>query len=160
MTQRFVFAICFFLIVGILGMGFYLEYYQGIIPCPLCTLQRICFGICGVLFLDGIFFYPYRILNKITSFLIVLFATIGGLLAGRQIWIQAYPSGDMSDCGVQLNYMLSVLPIRDVAYKIFSGTAECSQRGWEFLGINIPEWSLIFFVIFFLIGGYYLFKVK
>lgn len=158
MTERKVFAFCILTIIGILAMGLYLEYYEGIMPCPLCTLQRICFGICGFLFFGGILFYRRRLLNKLMCLLVTLFAATGAVLAARQIWIQAYPSGDTSDCGVQINYMLSVLPLKDVAYKIFSGTAECSQRGWELLGINIPEWSLIFFVIFMLAGGYYLIK--
>lgn len=156
MSQRMAYIICFFTVLVILGTGVYLEYFDGIMPCPLCTLQRICFATSGVIFFLGIFLYQNRILRAGVNLAVMLFASLGMFLAGRQIWIQSFPNPDNSECGVSLNYMLSVLPITDVAQKIFSGSAECSQRGWEFLKLNIPEWSLIFFALFLLVSAFYL----
>jgi disulfide bond formation protein DsbB len=156
MTQRIAFLFGFLIVVGILGMGFYLEYYQGIMPCPLCTLQRISFGICGTLFFFGFLLVRKPVAVFIINLFSMLFAAAGLLLAGRQIWIQSNPDLVTGDCGVSLNYMLSVLPVTDVAQKIFSGSTECSQRGWEFLKLNIPEWSFIFFGLFLLSSLYFL----
>lgn len=158
MSQRLAYIVCFVTIVAILGMGFYLEYFDGIVPCPLCTLQRMCFGALGILFLLGIFLHRRRLATVIINLLSILFSIAGVLLSGRQIWIQYYPSAENGECGVSLQYMLQVLPLQDVANKIFSGSAECTQRGWELLGMNIPEWSLVFFIAFGLISIYYLFK--
>lgn len=156
MTQRFAYLLGLLIVAGILATGFYLEYVEGIMPCPLCTLQRICFGVCGVLFLIGLLAYRSRIAIFFINLFSVLFAGSGLILAGRQIWIQANPSLATGECGVSLNYMLNVLPLSDVIQRIFSGSTECSQRGWEFLRLNIPEWSVIFFSLFLLGSLYFL----
>src|SRR3990167_7335375 len=125
-------------------------------PCPLCTLQRIAFAITGILFFIGIFLYHKKLARMAINLTSMLFAGVGIFLAGRQIWIQYFPSPDNSECGVSINYMLTVLPISDVAQKIFSGSTECSQRGWEFLWLNIPEWSLLFFTAILITSAVYL----
>ena len=158
MTQRFAYFIGLAMVAGILGTGYYLEHYLGIMPCPLCTLQRICFGVSGVFFLIGLMVYRNRIATTIINFLTLLFSATGIFLAARQIWIQFHPAAAGNDCGVTLNYMLSVLPLSDVVQKVFSGSAECTQRGWEFLNLNIPEWSLIFFTLFFLSSAAFLYN--
>lgn len=158
MTQRFAYLIGLLIVAGILATGYYLEYHLGIMPCPLCTLQRICFGITGILFLAGLFLYRCRLAVLFLNMLSLLFSAGGMFLAARQIWIQLYPSSENSDCGVSLQFMLGALPLTDVARKIFSGSAECTQRGWEFLNLNIPEWSLIFFTLFFITSCFYLFR--
>ena len=156
MSQRPAYIICLFTIVSILITGLYLEYFEGIMPCPLCTLQRICFVLLGVLFLLGIAAAHKRIIRAIINIIIIFTSLMGSVLAARQIWIQYFPSSEQGECGVSLQYMLQVLPLQDVIHKIFSGTAECTQRGWEFLSLNIPEWSLAFFIAFGLISLYYL----
>lgn len=156
MSQRLAYIFCLMTVAIILATGLYLEYFDGIMPCPLCTLQRICFISLGVLFFLGILLARKRILRAIINIMIILLASTGAGLAARQIWIQYFPSAEQGECGVSLQYMLQVLPLQDVVHKIFSGTAECTQRGWEFLGMNIPEWSLVFFIAFALISCYYL----
>tara|TARA_R110000868_G_scaffold142331_2_gene359551 strand:+ start:298 stop:786 length:489 start_codon:yes stop_codon:yes gene_type:complete len=158
MSQRLAYIMCFLTVVVILGTGVYLEYVEGIMPCPLCTLQRICFSIAGAFFLLGIFLFRRRIARIIINIATLLISSVGAFLAGRQIWIQAFPHAAGSECGVSLNYMLSVLPLKDVATKIFSGSTECTQRGWEFMNLNIPEWSLLFFIVFLLTGFFYLIR--
>lgn len=156
MTQRIAYLLGCLIVLVILGTGFYLEYYEGIMPCPLCTLQRICFGVCGILFLLGFVLARRKIAVMIINLLSILFAGSGLFLAARQIWIQSNPNLVSGDCGVSLNYMLSALPITDVAKRVFSGSTECSQRGWEFLYLNIPEWSLVFFGLFLISSIYFL----
>jgi len=158
MTQRAAHLLGLLIVAGILGTGFYLEYELGIMPCPLCTLQRMCFGITGILFLAGVLLYRRHFAVATINFLTMLFSAAGLFLAARQMWIQAYPSSSGSDCGVSLQFMLGAFPLTDVIQKIFSGSAECTQRGWEFLHLNIPEWSLLFFAIFFLGSCFYLFR--
>jgi len=46
--------------------------------------------------------------------------------------------------------MLQVLPVNQALQKIFQGSAECTQRGWEFLHMNMAEWALIWFFLFLL----------
>lgn len=144
------YTIGFLIICTLLAISYYLEVYSGFNPCPLCIFQRFVFGFLGIVFFVGILTYK-KFWNRLTTdFMIVLFSIAGIILAGRQVWIQQYPPANASECGVSLQYMLQALPLGEVFKKVFSGTAECTQRGWEFLHLNMAEWSLIWFIVFFL----------
>lgn len=131
----------------------YLQVYDGMAPCPLCTLQRLTFVIIGFICLIGIFIYKRTWQRLIINALLLLFSIVGIGLAGRQIWIQQLnPNNDQ--CGVSLQYMMKILPLNKVIERALAGSAECSERGWEFLHLNIAEWSLISFVLFLLISLY------
>ena len=41
---------------------------------------------------------------------------------------------------------LENLPFTDVLRKVFEGSGECAEKGWEFLHLSIAGWSLVFFV--------------
>ncbi len=61
MTQRFAYFIGLVLVGRHLGTGFlFWSTNLGIMPCPFCTLQRICFGLTGIIFLIGCMAYRYR----------------------------------------------------------------------------------------------------
>ena len=160
MSRRFIYTAGFIIILLLLGTSIALQIFDGIMPCPLCTLQRISFGLVGIFFFIGIFAYRSRIITQLINFLSLIASSLGGFFAGRQIWLQYFPTGDSSECGVSLEYMMQVLPLNEVAQKIFSGSAECSQRGFEFLWLNMAEWALAWFVLFFLTSFYLLMKKK
>jgi len=158
MPTRLIYTFGFTLISALLITSIYLQYFDGILPCPLCTLQRICFVLLGSLFLVGILTAAKQSATRIISSSATLIALLGIFLSARQIWLQHFPSPGNTECGVSLQYMMQVLPLNEVMRKIFSGTAECSQRGFEFLTFNMAEWALIWFVLFLLISLHLLFK--
>ncbi len=138
------------LVCLLLGISIYLQLFAGFIPCPLCTLQRLTFGLLGILFLLGIFLHKCRITRTIIHILLTAGSILGILLAGRQIWLQHFPSTGSNECGVSLEYMIQVLPLTEVVQKIVNGSAECTQIGWRFLYLDMAEWSLVWFIFFFL----------
>jgi disulfide bond formation protein DsbB len=150
MSTRLMYLLGLVIICSLLLTSLYFQYFQGIMPCPLCTLQRISFGFIGILFLIGIFVSRRHKASLIINTLAGLFSALGIFFAGRQVWLQHFPPSDNSDCGVSLQYMLQVLPVNQALQKIFQGSAECTQRGWEFLHMNMAEWALIWFVLFLL----------
>lgn len=152
-TRKY-YGLGFILITMLLLTSLYLQFYDGFQPCPLCTLQRIAFLLLGVFYLIGWIFYRWGVVRIASSVLALLSALAGLGLSGRQVWLQHFPSANGSECGVSLQYMLQVLPINEVVQRIFEGTAECSARGWEFLNLNMAEWSLAWFVFFFLLSAY------
>lgn len=152
MSIRSTYLLGFVLASLLLFISIYLQFVDGILPCPLCAFQRATFGLLGVIFLIGIFTYKISILRFFMNGLAILTAVLGIILAGRQIWLQHFPPGN-NECGVSLEYMLATFPINEVIKKIFfEGSAECTQRGWEFLYLNMAEWSLIWFVILFVLS--------
>ena len=133
MSMRLNYLMGFIVVSAILLTSIYFQVFDGIMPCPLCTLQRICFGILGILFLIGIMAYKKYSVRLVINTLCGFFAIFGISLAGRQVWLQHFPSANASECGVSLQYMMQVLPMNEVIQKILTGSAECTQRGWEFL---------------------------
>jgi disulfide bond formation protein DsbB len=151
MTIRSTYLLGLITVSVLLLTSIYLQLFQGIIPCPLCTLQRISFGLIGIVFIIGIMVHSKRKGRLIINTFCGIFSILGIILAGRQIWLQQFPSGDASECGVSLQYMMQVLPMNQVLQKIFEGSAECSQRGWEFMHLNMAEWALFWFVGFLIL---------
>jgi protein dithiol:quinone oxidoreductase len=145
MSIRFAYTLGFLLIVFLLLTGFYVQYGLGVIPCPLCIMQRIVFAALGILFLIGALFYV-RVLRFFIHILAMLCSAAGFLLAGRQIWLQHFPASNESECMASLQYMFNALPLQELIQKLFSGTVECSERHFQLLYFNIAEWSFIWFV--------------
>lgn len=158
MTTRSPYLLSFLAISGILATSLYLQFFKGVIPCPLCTLQRLSFALLGILFFIGIFLNQKRFGRVFVNLLCSVASVIGIIFASRQIWLQQFPSADMGECGVSLQYMLTVLPLKDVVAKIFSGGTECAQRGWEFLHLSMAEWALIWFLGFLFLSLFLLVK--
>jgi disulfide bond formation protein DsbB len=45
------------------------------------------------------------------------------------------------------SYMMETMPFAAVLEKVFSGSGECAEKGWEFLNLAIPGWTLVFFIV-------------
>lgn len=158
MSTRTIYSLGLVVVFVILLSSLYFQFYDGFEPCPLCTLQRLTFFLLGIVFLFGIFLYKHSLSKYIINVLVMITSILGIFFAGRQVWLQHFPSSGSSECGVSLQYMLQVLPVNEAIQKIFEGTAECAQRTWHFLYLTMAEWALIWFILFFLLGLYLLLK--
>jgi len=135
----------FLFIAAILVLAEYLEIYQGMIPCPLCMVQRYFLIALATIFLLGVVFKRGQVFLGLLS----LLAASGGILfSARQTCLQYYPKDTLGECGVSFDYMLKTLPFNEVIKEVWQGGMECSEKGWVFLGLSLAEWSLIAFVIF------------
>jgi protein dithiol:quinone oxidoreductase len=155
MSTRLIYLLSFLIIIVLLSMSFYLEYYAGMVPCPLCSLQRLVFCLLGILFLAGILLQKKLIYRTIINSAIGISSILGLILAGRQIWLQHFPAANTSECAASLSYLVEIFPINEVLRKIiFEGGMECGKRGYEFLHINIAEWSFLWFLLSLLLTFY------
>ena len=57
------------------------------------------------------------------------------------------PEGSVPACGADLAFMMDVFPLTDVVLKVFKAGGECAKVDWTFLGLSMPWWSLIWFVL-------------
>jgi disulfide bond formation protein DsbB len=130
----------------LLGFGYFLQYVQGLDPCPLCQVQRAFYYLVGGAFILGA--VHGRFLPAYGS-LAALFS-IGGIgTAGRQVWLQHLPPDKVPQCGPDLAFMLKNMPLSRTLEKLFTGTGECAVVDWSFLGLSIAEWSLGWFLVLF-----------
>jgi disulfide bond formation protein DsbB len=128
---------------GLMGFALYLQYVQHQEPCPLCMVQRVIFIAILAVFVVAMLHGPKRLGEKVYAALIVLLSFSGVAVASRHIWIQHLPKDQVPACGPGLDYMLETMPMGTVLQKLMHGSGECAEKGWTFLTLNIPEWSLL-----------------
>jgi len=129
-----------------LGYGFYLQYVQGLQPCPLCLVQRGFFFLILASFALGAIHGPGKRGTAVYSIFIVLFAAGGAATAGRQVWLQSLPADQVPACGPDLFFMLQNFPLARTVQKLFQGSGECAVVDWKFLGLSLAGWALVSFV--------------
>ncbi len=139
----------FLIVMTAIGMGyalFFLQQHMGLSPCPLCIFQRIGLMVMGGFALAAALINPKSKLIKLGLWLGSL-AGIGWAtgVAGRHVWLQHLPADQVPSCGPGLDYWLDTLPMSEVLNQVFAGSGECASVDWTFMGLSIPEQSLIFF---------------
>jgi len=133
--------------LGLMGAGLYLQYIEHQEPCPMCIMQRIAYIALMALFLVAALHKPARTGAVVYGALMVLVAAVGGGIAARQVWLQHLPKDMVPACGPGLEYMMRKFPLYEVLQKVLTGSGECAEVGWRFLGLSIAGWSLVWFVI-------------
>jgi disulfide bond formation protein DsbB len=144
--RRIGYLLGFLVCAGLMGYALYLQYGEGIEPCPLCMLQRICVVAMGVMFLIAALHNPGRPGASVYALVQLVFGGAGAAIAARQVWLQSLPKDQVPACGMGLDYMLETLPFTDVLRNVLEGSGECAEKGWEFLHLSIAGWTLVFFV--------------
>jgi len=133
---------------SLLAYGYYLQFFQGQDPCPLCLLQRGSYYLLGILFAAAALHNPGR-KGRIGYGIAALLATASGIgVATRQVWLQHLPPEQVPACGPDLFFMVENLPVARTLQLLFRGSGQCAEVKWTFLGLSIAEWSLAWFVLF------------
>lgn len=154
-SARSLFALMCLISAVLLGYGYYLQYVAGIEPCPLCIMQRLAFFAVLIICLAAAVHAPAKRGIRIYAGLSLLTTGIGAAIAGRQVWLQHLPPDQVPQCGPGLEYMLEVFPLFEALRMILTGSGECAEVDWTFLGLSIAQWSLGWFIVLGL-GSLYL----
>ncbi|MGA9856025.1 MAG: disulfide bond formation protein B [Gammaproteobacteria bacterium] len=149
LANMFGFVIC----VVLMTYAYYSQFHDGLEPCVLCIFQRIAVIALGIILLAAFLHHPKIIGARVYAVLLLLIAGAGSAVSIRHIYIQHLPAYMLPPCGPGLNYMFKSLPLNMFIVRAFTGTADCSVITWRFVGLTMPEWTLIWFVILG-IGGF------
>jgi protein dithiol:quinone oxidoreductase len=131
---------------GLVVLALVIQTQYHLEPCPLCISQRIVFMGLGLLFLIAAIFNPVGMGRKIFALLQVLTALGGAGVAIRHWYIQVHKGEMVVDCGVGFDYMFENFPFKKAIDLVFKGTGDCATIDWTFLGLTIPQMSLIAFI--------------
>ena len=137
------FAVC----AGLMGFALFAQHVLLLDPCPLCVFQRVAVIAIGVVFLLAALHNPSGGARMVYALLLGLAAVGGALVAGRHAWLQQLPPDQVPSCGPGLDYMLDTLPFTEVLGKVFSGSGECAEIVWQFLGLSMPAWVLVWVTV-------------
>mgnify|MGYP000302330904 CR=1 FL=1 len=132
--------------IGLLAFGMYLQHVVGLVPCPMCIVQRYCLVVVALAAGLGAL-WPGRAGLAGASALGLLAAGFGAFTAARQSWLQWFPP-EVVSCGRDFYGMIENLPLGRAIPMIFRGSGDCSAVDWTFLGATIANWSFLWFVAF------------
>lgn len=146
--------------IGLLAIALYLEHGVGLVPCPLCHVQRAAVLMFAVLCLLAVVHNPKALGQRIYAGLAGLVAIFGIATAGRQIWLQGLPEDQLPSCLPPLEFMLEAFPLMEIITKMLHGTADCAKVDWTLFGLNIAELSIISFSLMLLLSLFILFRKR
>ncbi len=137
--------------VGLLGFGLYLQEVVGLVPCPMCVVQR--YALILIALTAAITSASSRKGLQITgSSVLLVLAVAGAYVAARQSWLQWYPP-EVVTCGRDIYGMIENFPLQRAIPMIFRGGGDCSKVDWTFLGGTIANWSFLWFCAMALVGA-------
>jgi disulfide bond formation protein DsbB len=148
---RVQYAAGFFVCAALYAYALFVQFDLGIEPCPLCIFQRIAFIVMGLVFLVGAIHGPGQGGRKAYGLLIVLAASAGIAIAARHLWVQHQPLDPLAGCVPGWNYYVENFSLRYAWSKTlehaFTGHADCAEVNWTLLGLSMPFWTLVCYVL-------------
>ena len=137
------FGVC----AAMLAYAYYSQFQLGVEPCPLCIFQRIAFIAMAIGFFIGASHDPRERGRRAYALLVLLGAAAGAAIASYHLWVQHQPPDPMAGCTPGWNYMVENFPISKALKMAFTGHADCAEVNWTFLGLSMPFWTLVSFVL-------------
>ena len=133
-------------VAGMLFAVLYLENVLHLDPCPLCMVDRALLVGIAIVCATALLHNSKGLLRWITSITAGILSLSGIAVSARHIWLQSLPPDQVPECGPDLFYMLDVFPLSDVIKRIFTGSGQCAEVAWTFLGLTIPQQTLLLFI--------------
>lgn len=130
-----------------LAIGAYFQFVEELEPCPLCISQRIAILLTGLVFLLAAIHNAKGMGLKIYAILAAIIALGGAGISARHVWLQNLPPEQVPECGPGLEYVFENFPLAETIKLMLNGTGECADVLWTFLGLSIPGWTLIAFLV-------------
>tara|TARA_B100001559_G_scaffold278112_1_gene249879 strand:+ start:13 stop:522 length:510 start_codon:yes stop_codon:yes gene_type:complete len=128
----------------VVGSQYYLENIVGLEPCNLCILQKYSAQAVFFIFLFKMLVLKFKFLF---DFLGIFALAFGVSASGRQIYLQNIPKDEIAGgyCDTPFYLLFDMNPFFDAMAKVFQGSSKCAEEVWSLLGLNIAEWSMVFF---------------
>jgi disulfide bond formation protein DsbB len=131
--------------LGLIGFGLILQLVEGVIPCPMCIMQRwVWIAIIFISVVGARWYGPRRALAF--HALHAVLGVGGAYVAARQSWLQWYPP-EVVSCGRDFYGIVDTFPLRQALPLLLKGSGDCSAVDWTFLGGSIANWSFVMFVL-------------
>lgn len=141
------FTLIFLVCVALLAYALYLQHWRNLDPCPWCVVQRLGFMLVGFIALVGALHRPGAIGTVFYSSLGFVAAGAGVAAAGYHVYLQADPARAAKCVGSPVERILDRLDIGSIIPPLLQYDGPCTLKPWSFLGLSIPEWALVWFVI-------------
>ena len=135
----------------VLAASFYFQYIQGLQPCPLCLMQRFCTMALLLFCMMGACLSTLK-RGRLVAVFQMLTALAGMFFAVRQMWLQSLPQGQVSVCLPGLDILMQYFSWHDVLRALLWGAGDCAEVTWQWLGLSMPAWALVYFITLFVVS--------
>lgn len=113
---------------------------DGLVPCPLCIVQRFFYAFVGIAAVAGYLRWWPRFTERIAGVVVAGLAFLGWLVAARHVYLQRFHEADPgSGCAVSFGSFLD-----DFIFAL-GGTGNCAIIDWSFIDLSIADWSFLAF---------------
>jgi disulfide bond formation protein DsbB len=133
--------------VALVGGALYLQFVEHEDPCPLCIIQRYFYLLIAVFAFIGASMRGWRGVRALE--VLALLSALGGVAtAVRHVYVQSHPN---FSCGFDaLQPIVDGLPPAHWLPSLFKVAGLCETPYPPILGLSLPQWSLVGFVVAFL----------
>ena len=138
-----IFLVC----VALLAFGIYLQHWRNLDPCPWCVVQRLDYMLIGIIALIGALHRPGPIGTAFYASLGFGAAGAGVAAAAYQVYLQADPARAARCVGSPVERILDQLAVGQAIPPLLQYNGPCTPASWSLLGLSVPEWSLVWFVV-------------
>ena len=130
---------------ALVGAALYLQHAKDMLPCPLCVIQRYLFLGIGLFSLIGASIGAGDGKLKAATGLALLCA-LGGLgVVAKHLYVLAHPG---FSCGIDpMETVLNKIPTATLMPWLFRADGLCEAAQDTVFGLNVPQWSAVWFVI-------------
>jgi len=154
LNNRHVFSVFLLITLVLLAEGLVLQHFKGQAPCPLCVIQRAGFVLIGLIALVALLRQPQQ-RGAAAYFAALALTALAGLgVAVRHVWLLHHPK---FGCGIDvLEEFVNKLPTAKLLPWLFHASGECTAPREPVLGLQIPEWSVIWYSLMLLAAIFFL----
>ena len=160
LSVRHIYLFIFIFIGVIIAYVAYTMKVLGLEPCSLCIAQQFLYCLIGIAAFLAFLCNP-RVKICICYALFILFIALLGIwVSARQVWLQSLPEDKIPICGLPIEYIVEVLPFKELLLALFVGDGNCAQVQWSLLNLSMAGWSLILFIFLLLLSLFIILKVN
>ena len=142
-----VFTAIFLLCLSLLGYAMYLQHALNLDPCPWCVVQRLFYIAIAVVVLTAGLHRPGKAGTIAYAGVGALLAATGAAAAAWHLHIQSDPARALECMGSWLERWLDASKLGKMVPPLLQYDGSCILKPWDFLGLSIPGWSLVWFCV-------------
>lgn len=144
--ERSLLVLLGFICLAMVAGALYLQYFKQEDPCPLCIMQRYFYLLIAIFAFLGARLRGWRGV-RLLELLAALSAAAGIVTAARHVYVQANPG---FSCGFDaLQPLVDSLPPAHWLPGVFKVAGLCETPYPPILGLSLPMWSLIGYIVAF-----------
>lgn len=131
--------------LALVGAALYLQHAKDMLPCPLCVIQRYLFLGIALFSLIGASMGNSAGKVRVGAGLALL-CGLGGLgVVAKHLYVLAHPG---FSCGIDpMETILNKIPTATLMPWLFRADGLCEAAQDTVFGLNVPQWSAVWFVI-------------